>query len=209
MDYFNEEERARQEQFAVRRDRILAPAVDFLVRHDITPNRVSIVGVLALLAVCLMPPSLAFLATLFMALYVLCDGIDGPLARRLDVIHDGGSLVDIVADQLGVVFLSAAAIHPPRGLGSGHGRVRLGLSHLHRPGRVRQTGSAVEMRKVVRAKYLFFLLYLGSLFSGRDLVTYFCAGFALYYSVQVIDSLRRIYRFHDRKLRESREADES
>ena len=208
MDYFNEEERARQEQFAVRRDRILAPAVDFLVRHDITPNRVSIVGVLALLAVCLMPPSLAFLATLFMALYVLCDGIDGPLARRLDVIHDGGSLVDIVADQLGVVFLSAAAIHH---LGAwGPAMVVFASAYLIFIAlAVYGNGIGVEMRKVVRAKYLFFLLYLGSLFSGRDLVTYFCAGFALYYSVQVIDSLRRIYRFHDRKLRESREADES
>ena len=208
MDYFNEEERTRQEQFAVRRDRILAPAVDFLVRHEITPNRVSIVGVLALLAVCLMPPSLAFLATLFMALYVLCDGIDGPLARRLDVIHDGGSLVDIVADQLGVVFLSAAAIHH---LGAwGPAMVVFASAYLIFIAlAVYGNGIGVEMRKVVRAKYLFFLLYLGSLFSGRDLVTYFCAGFALYYSVQVIDSLRRIYRFHDRKLQESREADES
>lgn len=208
MDYFNEEERTRQEQFAVRRDRILAPAVDFLVRHEITPNLVSIVGVLALLAVCLMPPSLAFLATLFMALYVLCDGIDGPLARRLDVIHDGGSLVDIVADQLGVVFLSAAAIHH---LGAwGPAMVVFASAYLIFIAlAVYGNGIGVEMRKVVRAKYLFFLLYLGSLFSGRDLVTYFCAGFALYYSVQVIDSLRRIYRFHDRRLKESREADES
>ncbi len=55
-----------------------------------------------------------------MALFVLCAGIDGPLARRLDVIHDG--------------------------------------------------------------------------------------GFALYYSVQVVDSLRRIYAFHDSKLKERRKA---
>lgn len=208
MDYFNEEERARQENFAVRRDRILAPAVDILVRYEITPNQVSIVGVGALLAVCLMPPSLAFLATLFMALYVLCDGIDGPLARRLDIIHDGGSLVDIVADQLGVVFLSAAAIHH---LGAwGPAMVVFASAYLIFIAlAVYGNAIGVEMRKVVRAKYLFFLLYLGSLFSGRDLVSYFCGAFALYYSVQVVDSLRRIYRFHDRKLRVSREADES
>lgn len=208
MDYFNEEERARQEEFAVRRDRILAPAVDFLVRHDMTPNWVSVTGVLALLAVCLMPPSLALLATLFMALYVLCDGIDGPLARRLEVIHDGGSLVDIVADQLGVVFLSAAAIHHLDAWGPG--MVVFASAYLIFIAlAVYGNAIGVEMRKVVRAKYLFFLLYLGSLFSGKDLVTYFCTGFALYYSVQVIDSLRRIYRFHDNKLRQSREADES
>ena len=204
MDYFNEEERARQEEFAVRRDRILAPAVDFLVRHDITPNRVSIIGVLALLAVCLMPPSLALLATLFMAMYVLCDGIDGPLARRLEVIHDGGSLVDIVADQLGVVFLSAAAIHH---LGAwGPGMVVFASAYLIFIAlAVYGNGIGVEMRKIVRAKYLFFLLYLGSLFSGKDLVTYFCTGFALYYSVQVIDSLRRIYGFHDARLKAQKE----
>ena len=204
MDYFNEEERARQEEFAVRRDRILAPAVDFLVRHEITPNRVSIIGVLALLAVCLMPPSLALLATLFMALYVLCDGIDGPLARRLEVIHDGGSLVDIVADQLGVVFLSAAAIHhldawgPAMVVFASAYLIFIALA-------VYGNSIGVEMHKVIRAKYLFFLLYLGSLFSGRDLVSYFCSGFALYYSVEVTESLRRIYRFHDDRLKVQKE----
>ena len=196
MDYFNAEEKARQARFAVRRDRILSPAVDLLVRHEITPNQVSMAGVLALLVVCFMPPSMPVLATLFMALYVLCDGIDGPLARRLNVIHDGGSLVDIVADQLGVVFLSAAAIHhvgawgPAMVVFASAYLIFIALA-------VYGNAIGVVMRKVVRAKYLFFLLYLGSLFSGRDLLTYFCAAFALYYSVQVVDSLRRLYRFHD------------
>lgn len=205
MDYFNEEERARQEGFAVRRDRILAPAVNLLIHYNVTPNRISIAGVIALLVVCLLPPSLPILATVFMALYVLCDGIDGPLARRLDIIHDGGSLVDIVADQLGVVFLSAAAIHhvgawgPVMVVFASAYLIFIALA-------VYGNGIGVEMRKVVRAKYLFFLLYLGSLFLAKDLVSYFCGGFALYYSIQVVDSLRRIYAFHDSKLREERQA---
>ncbi len=54
----------------------------------------------------------------------------------------------------------------------------------------------IPLRKFIRSKYLFFLLYLGSLFTAQDLVTYFCGIFFIYYSVEIIETLRRIYRFH-------------
>ena len=54
----------------------------------------------------------------------------------------------------------------------------------------------VTLRRFVRTKYVFFLLYLGSLYSGEDLVTYFCGVCAVYYSVEVFAALRRIYGHH-------------
>jgi hypothetical protein len=79
MDYFNDDERARQRTFASIRDRMFAPLTNLLAGHDVTPNQISAAGVAFLILAGLMPPSQAGLATLFMAVYVLCDGLDGPI----------------------------------------------------------------------------------------------------------------------------------
>ncbi len=206
MDYFNEEERVKQKAFAAKRDRMSAPVINLLIAARVTPNQVSIAGVVFLLLVCVLPQSLAVLATFCMAMYVICDGIDGPLARRMGNAHVGGSLVDIVADQLGVVFLPAAGIYhfgawgPVMVVFASFYLIFIGLV-------VYANGLGVELRKFIRSKYFFFLLYLGSLFLNKDLVTYFCGAFAVYYSVETFEALRRIYLFHDARFKAGDEAD--
>lgn len=195
MDYFNDEERAGQRDFAGMRDRFFAPVTNVLVRFGVRPNQVSAAGVGFLVVAGLMPPSLAWLATLGMALYVLCDGLDGPLARRTGTPHPGGLLVDIVADQLGVVILPAAAIYH---FGAwGPAMVLFAASYVAFIGLVIYANELrVELRRFIRSKYVFFLLYLGSLHLDTDLVSLFCGVFAAYYSVETFETLRRIYAFH-------------
>jgi phosphatidylglycerophosphate synthase len=197
MDYFNDDERARQRTFASIRDRMFAPLTNLLAAHDVTPNQISAAGVAFLILAGLMPPPQAGLATLFMALYVLCDGLDGPLARKLGTPHPGGLLVDIVADQLGVVFLPAAAIYHIHAWGPA--MVLFAASYVAFIGLVVYANElGVELRRFIRSKYAFFLLYLASLYLERDLVTYFCGFFAVYYSVETYETLRRIYAHHER-----------
>ncbi|MFH1914308.1 MAG: CDP-alcohol phosphatidyltransferase family protein [Pseudomonadota bacterium] len=195
MDYFNFEERASQRDFAGIRDRIFSPVTNLLVRLGVRPNQVSAAGVGFLVLAGLTPPSLAWLAILGMAMYVLCDGLDGPLARRTGTPHPGGLLVDIVADQLGVVILPAAAIYH---FGAwGPAMVLFAAAYVAFIGLVVYANVLrVELRRFIRSKYAFFLLYLASLYFNRDLVSYFCALFALYYSVETFETLRRIYAFH-------------
>lgn len=195
MDYFNDEERASQRDFATIRDRVFAPATNLLARLGVTPNQISAAGVVFLVLAGLMPPSLAWLATLGMALYVLCDGLDGPLARKLGNVHPGGLLVDIVADQLGVVILPAAAVYH---FGAwGPAMVLFASSYVAFIGLVIYANELkVELRRFLRSKYVFFLLYLGSLHLDTDMVSYFCGFFALYHLVEMGETLRRIYGFH-------------
>jgi len=195
MDYFNFEERASQRDFAGMRDRIFSPVVGLLVRLRVTPNQVSAAGVGFLVVAGLTPPSLAWLAVLAMALYVLCDGLDGPLARRTGTPHPGGLLVDIVADQLGVIVLPAAAIYH---IGAwGPAMVLFAATYVAFIGLVIYANElGVTLRRFVRSKYVFYLLYLASLHFDRDLVTLFCAVFALYHCVETFATLRRIYAFH-------------
>ena len=206
MDYFNTEERAKQKAFAARRDRIFTPAIKLLIRYEATPNQVSVAGVAFLMLTCLLPPSFVYLAVGGMALYVLCDGIDGPLARQTGNAHEGGSLVDIISDQLGVVFLPAAAIYH---LGAwGPAMVLFACFYLIFIALVvYANGMGVVMRKFLRTKYFFFLLYLASLYFEKDLVTYFCGVCAVYYMVESFEAVRRIYTHQDIRHREETESE--
>ena len=196
MDYFNEHERARQQEFAAMRDKLFNPITTLLEKSGVTPTQVTLTGVICLLLTCFMPPQWAWGATSLMALYVLCDGLDGPLARRLGHLHPGGALYDTVADHLGVIVLPAAAIYHVHAFGPV--MVIFSSSYvLFIALIVYANAQKVRLRKFVRCKYLFFLLYLGSLFTNMDLLTYFCAFFATYYVVEIVVALRKIYAWHE------------
>lgn len=196
MDYFNEKERAKQKKFAAVRDRIFAPVVALLVRYNVTPNQVSMAGVVLLLAACLVPAGLPVLIALGVGLYVLCDGVDGPLARAQGRSHSGGSLIDIVADQLGVVFLPAAACHhfgawaPGMVVFASFYLIFIALV-------VYANGINVPLRGFIRTKYFFFGLYVLSAFMQTDYVTYFGTASGVYYMIETFLVLRRIYAHHD------------
>lgn len=196
MDYFNHQEKSWRQRFISFRDAASRPIVSFLAQRGVSPNQVTLFGVLFLLATSLTPPAHALLATFFMALYVLCDGLDGPLARSTGRDHQGGSLMDIVADQLGVAILPAAAIQHLNAWGPG--MVLFASAYLIFIALVLYANQLrVELRMFVRVKYLFFLLYLLSLHLERDLVSWPCAAFTLYYFAESQNVLLRIYRHHD------------
>lgn len=110
MDYFNEEERSAQESFRQSRDSFLNPIVSALIALKVTANQISFLGIVFLAVACILPPKDFLLAALLILLYCAMDGLDGPLARKLGESHEGGSIVDMLVDQLGVIAIPAAAI---------------------------------------------------------------------------------------------------
>lgn len=197
MDYFNPQEQSWRHTFESLRDRVFGPLVSLLARNGVKPNQVTLAGVVSLLGACIFSPEHAWTATALMALYVLCDGMDGPLARRTGRVHPGGALMDIVADQLGVALLPAAAVHH---FGAwGPGMVLFASFYLVFIALVvyaNRTG--VPLRVFLRLKYVFFLLYLASLHLNRDLVSVPCTLFAVYYFVEIQNVLLRIHRHHEK-----------
>ena len=195
IDYFHEKERAELLVLAAKRDKAFSPVIGLLARLRVTPNMISAAGVLFLLAACLPPPPWHRLVAACLVCYVLCDGLDGPLARRLGAAHAGGSLVDIIADQAGVAFLAAAAIVHLDALGPV--MVLYSSSYLGFIALVCYANSLkVQLRRFFRTKYFFFGLYWLSLVLRLDLVTHFAAAFAAYYLLEILLTLRRIYAFH-------------
>jgi phosphatidylglycerophosphate synthase len=90
----------------------LEPLLAALARGRCRPGHLTLLSLLAGLAFCPMflwaskPVALALLA-----LHVLLDGLDGPLARHLGVASNRGSFTDTMTDQTVVVFSTLALIH--------------------------------------------------------------------------------------------------
>ena len=85
------------------RARMLLPLLKLLAGCGVRPDHLTLASLLWGLAFCPLyfwSPAVAFIA---LALHVLLDGIDGPLARHLDVASRKGSFTDTMADQIVVV----------------------------------------------------------------------------------------------------------
>lgn len=82
------------------RARVLAPALDLAGRAGLRPDHVTAASLVAGLVACALIGSAPVWAIALLALHVLLDGFDGPLARRLGTAGRQGSLTDTAADQL-------------------------------------------------------------------------------------------------------------
>ena len=181
MDYFNAGETEKQSRFAARRDAIFSPAVRILAGLGATPTQISILGVVfAVLAAAL--SGLGWLVvTLLIVLYVLMDGLDGPLARHLKVQGQGGSLVDIFADQVGVIIIAVGAVIWTSGdpaLQVGFAFTYISTIYLM----VLCNVLGIHMPLIARVKYFYFALYVAVLATGWTwMIDAFAGIFLLYY----------------------------
>ena len=192
MDYFNEDERQFQRRFSAFRDRISAPIVTFLLARGVSPNQATVLGVLFLLLSSLFGSQYFWLVAIFLLLYCLMDALDGSLARASGKASEAGALLDIIADQLGVVIVPAAAVYHL----ASNGSVAVLFSSLYVSFVAlivfsNQKGIAVP--KFIRTKYILYAVYVAALFFAFDIVTFFMAAFVPYYAVMFIVVVRRAY----------------
>ena len=109
LNYFSKNEIEKQSRFSSYRDKIFRPVVLLLSKIGITPNQISFIGLFSCFCVLFVESWL--IASFLIGFYILCDGIDGPLARHLNIQSNGGSVIDIFCDQMGVLIIAIAAIN--------------------------------------------------------------------------------------------------
>ena len=107
LDYFNDKEREAQKKFAQVRDALLSPFLFILTKFGISANLLTIIGVVILIIGIFYSTIYHFLYLPSIILYVLFDGIDGPLARYQNKASNMGALNDVTADQIGVPVVMA------------------------------------------------------------------------------------------------------
>jgi len=106
LNYFSSTEAPFEERFAGWRDRFFSPVCAILANLGVSPAAVSVTGVLMLAGVWIFFISRPKLAVLFLALYILFDGIDGCVARKMKRASIAGGFVDILCDQTGMAVVT-------------------------------------------------------------------------------------------------------
>lgn len=197
MDYFTSKERESQEKFRARRDRYFQPLLNPLLAAGVNPNHVSCLGVLCLLAACLVAASHYLLAGMLLLLYLLMDAVDGPLARRLGKSHEGGSIVDMLADQIGVVAIPAATIWHLNSNGVTTLLFSTGYLLLIVLAVLENELDAYKPRTFVRVKYPVYGLYVICLYlNDGSLLDWIFLAFAFYYWWEVYARTGQIYEYY-------------
>lgn len=203
MDLFNRDERRPQTRFSRIRDRFFAPVVELLYQANVRPNFVTIAGIAFLVAGCVVGPGTGlqgpalWLPSLLIFCYCVLDGIDGPLARKSGRAHEGGAIVDIAADQLGVILVPAAAIfhldsQPVVAILFSNAYIAfinfVAYCNTH----------GIRLPRFLRFKYPLYIGYCLSVGLDADIIGYLMIALLPYYAIMSLVALRAIYAFHDR-----------
>lgn len=110
FDYFGEKEALKQQKFKDKRDTALRPLVAVLTKSGIRPDHITYFSLLLFFIACMVVMPYPILGGILGFLYCLLDGLDGPLARYQNSQSKAGSLMDIFADQVGVIVLPILSV---------------------------------------------------------------------------------------------------
>jgi len=196
LDYFNKEERDSQKKFSQKRDAFFGKIIVFLSEKGVKPNIATVVGVLFLVIACLIPSKYYIAVSIMLILYLLMDGVDGGLARYQKINHSGGSIMDMWADQMGVILIPAAAIFHLSANGvyavlfsNGYIIFIVLIIFLNQ--------LEVKIKPFFRVKYILYALYALSLALSKDFISLFLLVFAIYYWIAVFYCLHKVYQHYD------------
>jgi phosphatidylglycerophosphate synthase len=104
-------EQATYHAFSRLRDTLLASLSSLLNYANITPNMVSLFGVIQALLFALSIRYSYSLAAVFLLLAILSDLIDGPLARYQKTASDRGKLIDMLSDASTFTIITSGLIY--------------------------------------------------------------------------------------------------
>lgn len=182
LHYFSGSERAKQQRFSDARTRFFGPLLPLLTRLRCTPDSLSFLSLLSMAGFVYFLPESIGAAMAFVALHVLLDALDGPLARHQGNASNAGAFTDICVDQAGLAvavlsllfygmlpeFFAAAYL-------ASYLVMIVFLVLLNR------LGSPV--RFVLRSKYFFYLLIPVEYLVFPGVLPFFLAFFSLYMAV--------------------------
>lgn len=198
LDYLSDIERGKQESFRRFRDRHFSALLSLLTRLGIKANHVTLFSMFIFLIGAFSVVSTPLFGTLALLFSILLDGIDGSLARFQNDSSDGGALMDIVSDQLGMVlFPLLAMVHFNAEplfayiFGIFYILYIILLTILNRVG--------VRVTYAFRVRYIYYLLFVVSAFLGEDLLSGFHYVFGVFYFFAVIWLYVKLVRFYSRK----------
>ncbi len=186
---FSAVEKKMQDEFASFRTDYLKPFLMPLIRVGVTANMVSLLSLLVLFGFVYYVQSHPFVATLFIVLHVVLDGIDGPMARLQSKYLKMGTFTDMICDHIGFAVIVSTCIIV------GLLKPFFGLSYLLLYILmilfiILRNLADVPPKYAFRTKYFFYIMFLIYALSGYNFLDYFAIIFSL---VMVITNIYDYY----------------
>jgi phosphatidylglycerophosphate synthase len=164
----------------------------------LVPDTISYVGIALLAGVILYFVREPFIAVLFLAGHLLCDGLDGAYARHAGKASQSGAFTDLVCDQLGMVVVATTAIFhhlvPPL-LGTAY--ITLYLIVVVFGVLINVMGLGIRI--TITSKYFVYGVYAVWALSGINLFSAVMTFFSAVMCVEVVVSYLRLKRGIRRK----------
>lgn len=159
LNYFSDKEQKVQKDFAKKRTTLLIPVIKILDKTKVTPDFISYLALFLLIPFSFYFKSFPILSSVIIICYVLLDGIDGSLARYQNKDNLGGAFTDIVVDQMGLVVIIGNLIFyemiTPT-VAYYYGILYIVMIAFS----VVQNALNISMQKLIRTKYIVYLLYI-------------------------------------------------
>jgi len=197
FDYFAKNEVEKQKKFQSNRDKFLMPIVKTVTKFGITANHITYLSItlffIALYFI-IQKPILGFIIGFF---YCLLDGLDGPLSRYQNTASKAGSLLDMFADQIGVIVLPVASIIY---FGSNEIFAYLfGLFYIVDIFLITILNTLNHrVNFIIRVKYFYYGLFALSAYLHLDLLTYFYYVFGIFYTLHSLYLYRELMKEYKR-----------
>ncbi|MEJ2719122.1 MAG: CDP-alcohol phosphatidyltransferase family protein [Deltaproteobacteria bacterium] len=95
---------------AEKRTRLVSALFPPFIRLGLVPDTISYLGLSFLVGVILYFVRNPILASVFLSIHVVCDGLDGAYARNTGKASQSGAFTDLVCDQLGMITVALLAV---------------------------------------------------------------------------------------------------
>ncbi|CZE46940.1 CDP-alcohol phosphatidyltransferase family protein [Campylobacter geochelonis] len=195
FDYFGEKELEKQMAFKAKRDAFLKKPVQFLTNFGVKPNHITIFAVVLFFIACGVVMEHPVIGGLLGFIYCLLDGLDGPLARYQKIDSKAGSLMDIFADQVGIIVLPIlSVIYFDTNFVFAY---IFGLFYIVEIFLLTILNAIkIPFGFVLRVKYVYYGLFLLCTFIKTDLLVYFHVVFGGYYLIHSIFLYFKLINFY-------------
>lgn len=190
---FATREQPYQEKFARFRDRLFAPLLLPLQKLRVTPNHITVFGLLILIPFAYFLEAAPRMAVLFLWASVFIDGFDGVYARATKTSSNAGALIDLVADHVGMVVSTLLVIHhelcDPT-LAAYYAIIYIVMITFS----VVLNALKVPLHLTIRTKYFLYLLITIWAFTGANYIPWLMGIFSVTMTIHAIQSFLKIVR---------------
>ncbi|MBW1709635.1 MAG: CDP-alcohol phosphatidyltransferase family protein [Deltaproteobacteria bacterium] len=195
IHYFGAKEKKSIDTLTSLRDSLCQGLANWLIRHNISPKRVTLLSFLIQLIFFPLFFALKWMTCAFLVLvvHIILDGLDGPVARTKKVESNSGALADILNDTTGLVIVGLSIIFfgdiNYQGLTAAyitlylyHTAFNIVLNFYQRP-----------FVFVIHTKFIFFFLVLLKYLFNFDILPIFFVISTAYMAVSCVFGMLRIF----------------